>query len=619
MRLVALTVVTAVISSVLSSGGLSSPAQALATCAPTETTFTGNGTIGTNGTNYTVLKFTSTGACTWTAPAGVTTIDYLVVGGGGSGGSTRLGSAGGGGGGQVQSNTSLAVPAAGTVDVTVGAGGTPIQTGTDNASNPRGTNGGSSSIAVTGGSTVTSLGGSAGANAYIYNVTQATPSTSGYTGGGGSSHAGTASTGSTGTGGASYKGGNGIADSTVAAPQAGGGGGGAGGVGANATSGQGGAGGVGLAASITGTSTYYGGGGGGGRRILDANGAAGAGGNGGGGAGGEAAVGTSGTANTGGGGGGAALSSGDVLGGSGGSGLVVLRYVTPTIPSAVQGFQVAPRYADADTTADSATLSWTPLTNQTSAVTQYEIEYSTAADFSGSTTTNVAVTNSAAATPSTATITGLTDGATYYFRIKARNAIGVSSSFATVTSSVLGAEDYALNFNGTTSGAQTSSQVIPPTGNFTAEAWFKPESVPSAWQTIMFAGTAANDRMAIYYYNNDSIQVARDSSWANITVGNITGQWNHVSVTVDRSTNQVTLYLNGVQLYQAAMGTTDFGTGSFYVGREVRPDSTLWFKGQIDQVKVWSSVLTPAQVKLSMNSWDNTGVTGATTLVAHYD
>ena len=40
----------------------------------------------TNGA-YTILKFNQTGSTRWTPPAGVTAVDYLVVGGGGAAGS----------------------------------------------------------------------------------------------------------------------------------------------------------------------------------------------------------------------------------------------------------------------------------------------------------------------------------------------------------------------------------------------------------------------------------------------------------------------------------------------------------------------------------------------------
>ena len=280
-------------------------------------------TATSSGLN-TVVEFprsylTSTGG--WTVPAGISAIDYLLVGGGGSGGSTSVGSAGGGGGGRVSEASSVSVTASTTVAVTVGSGGIPLQISGQTVA--RGSDGGSTSLSGTGLS-VAALGGSAGANAWLYNpAPQATASTAGFTGGGGSSHAGTGSNGSTGVGGAAYKGGSAWADCCVANPQAGGGGGGAGGAGANATSGNAGAGGTGVSSSISGTATYYGGGGGGGKRTT--SGAAGSGGQGGGGAGGKAAAGNAGGANTGGGGGGAG---GDAayLGGFGGSGIVIIRF-----------------------------------------------------------------------------------------------------------------------------------------------------------------------------------------------------------------------------------------------------------------------------------------------------
>jgi hypothetical protein len=45
-----------------------------------------------------VLKFTSVGSTSWTAPAGVTSVEYLVVGGGGGGGNGYDTGGGGGGG-----------------------------------------------------------------------------------------------------------------------------------------------------------------------------------------------------------------------------------------------------------------------------------------------------------------------------------------------------------------------------------------------------------------------------------------------------------------------------------------------------------------------------------------
>lgn len=248
-------------------------------------------TYGTVSGTTRSAKFTSGTACTWTVPAGVTSIQYLVVGGGGGGGgaasttvSGSLGGGGGGAGGIVNSST-LSVSPFGVVTLTIGTGGSAGAAGSG------GGNGGASSLSYSS-TTVTSNGGN---------------------GGGGSPGTGDVNTLS-GDGGSntSYSGGASVWDG-------GGGGAGAGAAGTAGTDiggqgGNGGAGGAGVANSILGTTYYYGGGGGGGgtpssnSSETDGTGAAGGssvGGTGGGTVGGVAGVlATAGAANTGSGGGG---------------------------------------------------------------------------------------------------------------------------------------------------------------------------------------------------------------------------------------------------------------------------------------------------------------------------
>ena len=100
-----------------------------------------------------VTSFTTVESTTWTAPAGVTSIEYLVVAGGGSGGGTTGsadGSGGGGGAGGYRSGTLTVTPGT-AYGVTVGAGGV--------AGSPGGTDmQGADSVF----STITSAGGGAG-------------------------------------------------------------------------------------------------------------------------------------------------------------------------------------------------------------------------------------------------------------------------------------------------------------------------------------------------------------------------------------------------------------------------------------------------------------------------
>jgi hypothetical protein len=243
----------------------------------------------------------------------LTLIDYIVVAGGGGGGS--LGSGGGAGG--VLANTLYVIPTSlpGTIfTITVGSGG-PGATGL----NLPGSAGTFSSMAGSLFATLTSNGGGRGGG-------DSFAPTDGGSGGGaqrGSSNKGI------GTVGPPRQGYDGGVAGVGAGASAGPGGGGAGAVGGDSSAGSGGAGGIGYQ-WVDGI--YYAGGGGGGNQ--SGFGTAGAGGQGGGGAGAVTTAGTVGTPNTGGGGGSGGYVSGWLAGGSGGSGIVIIRYPDSTSAAA---------------------------------------------------------------------------------------------------------------------------------------------------------------------------------------------------------------------------------------------------------------------------------------------
>jgi hypothetical protein len=241
-------------------------------------------------------------------------VQYLVIAGGGSGGTADDGGGGGGAGGYRCSVTGESSGGGGSAEspltvipgtsytVTIGAGGVGVLgspgTGTGND--------GSNSVF---GSITSVAGGGAGGIS--------TAGRAGGSGGGGGQRSSLA--GGAGTSGQGYAGG--IA-TTSAGGDAGGGGGGAGSVGQAApSSSAGGNGGSGVSSSINGSATTRAGGGGGGG--LSSSGSASGGG--GAGAASTSSGGSNGTANTGGGGGGSNNHS--ALSGSGGSGLVIVRYL----------------------------------------------------------------------------------------------------------------------------------------------------------------------------------------------------------------------------------------------------------------------------------------------------
>ena len=283
--------------------------------------------------------FTSTGASTWTCPAGITSAEILVVAGGGGGsgmdGSNPTQSGGGGGGGGVVHHPSYTVVPAVVYDVSVGAGGAG-GTGSGSRIGTAGTDSVFNINAEGSGATMTALGGGAGG------PSGNEPGLPGGSGGGGgrdSTTAGTSTQGDSG-GGTGYGNAGGVGGSGGGGPQyaTSGGGGGAGSAGvaspSNTAGGAGGAGREFSSFSAYGTDSsnstgggYFAGGGGGGGKNTRGEGVSGGGGPGGqqqGNSGQE-----TGAANTGGGGGGSVnnqpTNNAHVNGAAGGSGIVLIK------------------------------------------------------------------------------------------------------------------------------------------------------------------------------------------------------------------------------------------------------------------------------------------------------
>ena len=239
----------------------------------------------------TITQFTNVGSTTWVAPATATSVNYLVVGGGAGGGGAYDFSAGGGGGaGLVLTGTKDVTPGQ-TYTVTVGAGGagavrpTYISGQGPSVNSADGSPGDSSNF-----DTIVAGGGGFGYKSRTAASGTSIPS-------GGLQASGTTPP----TGGSGGNGGPGVAGS---------GGGGNSSDGTNGAVGVSGQGGSGISSTITGTSLVYGQGGSGGVRGSNSPGA-------------------SGQTNRGNGGsGGGSLSSNNIGGASGGSGIVIISFNT---------------------------------------------------------------------------------------------------------------------------------------------------------------------------------------------------------------------------------------------------------------------------------------------------
>lgn len=323
--------------------------HAVGTGECTSTTNTSSGVVVANSGGFCYVAFTAIGSNSWTAPVGISTVDLLIIAGGGAGGAGAWG--GGGGAGEVVLYTNYSVSSSSATSLSVGDGGT-SGTASLTASANRSNSGQNSWIGSASG--VVANGGGAGASYAYGDLAAYSTGANGGSGGGGtentlSNYGGSSTKTSSGTrtgyGNSGGRGGPG------GSTQSGGGGGGAGGAGANSGTGVGGNGGAGtnifstwlsaISSGMSGvsgwqtaTSSGFIAGGGGGGTTTTA-GSAGSGGAGAGGSNSTQFPGYNAVSNTGSGGGGAGYGSAPRLGGTGGSGLIVIKYaiVTATVNS----------------------------------------------------------------------------------------------------------------------------------------------------------------------------------------------------------------------------------------------------------------------------------------------
>jgi hypothetical protein len=267
---------------------------------------------------YTNVRFdrsyiTSSGG--WRVPNGVTRVRALVVAGGGGGGNDEGG--GGGGGGFIDTTTLTFSPNA-IASITVGYGGIGAE-GNDVFYASNGQN------SVLG--TLIAVGGGAGGSSINTNTAAIRNGSVGGSGGGGAGESLSNRAGGAGTATQGFAGGNGITGGS--------GGGGGGAIETGNTDGNG-LGGDGRTSDISGVNVIYGGGGGGGNGNTGSTSYAGS--DGGGGRGGSTSItavgGTAGLGGGGGGGGSLATASSSVSfsGADGGSGVIIIRYITASRP-----------------------------------------------------------------------------------------------------------------------------------------------------------------------------------------------------------------------------------------------------------------------------------------------
>ena len=180
---------------------------------------------------------------------------------------------------------------------------------------------------------------------------------------------------------------------------------------------------------------------------------------------------------------------------------------------------------------------------------------------------------------------------------------GNGGTIGTATWSTLGKNGNALSFNG--SSARVTVPDAPSlrlTTGMTLEAWVFPTTVTSRWRDVVFKG---DDN----YYLMATTPVGSAPGAGGIfsgTYGETFGAsalpantWSHLSATYDGTT--LRLYVNGTHVASRAQtGTLATSANPLNIGGDAFYNQ--YFSGRIDDVRVYNTALSAAQIQSDMNA-----------------
>ncbi|MBI2590950.1 MAG: DUF2341 domain-containing protein, partial [Candidatus Blackburnbacteria bacterium] len=237
--------------------------------------------------------------------------------------------------------------------------------------------------------------------------------------------------------------------------------------------------------------------------------------------------------------------------------------------------------------------------------------------------------NNGSGNPSDTSITGNTTSLT----------VGGSGSQTTTTQAwsngSSGQYSSSINLDGNDDyvDAGTNTALNPTATGYTITAWFKLANLNSGqWRRIAgrngSADVSATVNLVFQKASSDKLTIAsrdagNDTASATTTNSLTAGVWYFGAGTFDGVSKQWTIYLIGNGVNETTVGTansavdlSDLNSGgqSFYIGKQISSDnSSLLWDGQIDDVKIYNTARTAAQI---LNDYNNKLPNGQTLTIA---
>jgi hypothetical protein len=178
---------------------------------------------------------------------------------------------------------------------------------------------------------------------------------------------------------------------------------------------------------------------------------------------------------------------------------------------------------------------------------------------------------------------------------------------------------YGLHFNGTNSYVDIPGFAnVIPTNEITIEFWQRVD-VAQNQSTLSVNPDSVTDRINVHvpwsdgsvYWDFGNINTAGRLSYT--PTNPIVGTWTHFAFVASQSSNYMAIYQNGTQVAQKT-GMTPFTRAGQHLILGAIP-SGVFFKGSLDEVRVWNVARSAAQISQNFKS---TLIGNETNLVAYY-
>lgn len=193
------------------------------------------------------------------------------------------------------------------------------------------------------------------------------------------------------------------------------------------------------------------------------------------------------------------------------------------------------------------------------------------------------------------------------------------SAASTPAHAVTFERDTAVDLNGSAQyGYAGNSTALRTFNAITIEFWVKPDV------TCTGNMVAKNLDYAVYCSAGElNYAFSRTGvSWVGVST-NIkipTNEWHHIAVVRPASTAAAYVYIDGQLSYtgtaDAASTSAISSTASTFLNVGARGQSTTYFNGSIDELRIFNTTRSEAQVASDMHTWGNLGLSS---VVAYYD